>query len=254
MLNHDKMIFLTKKASFILTITFLYWIFAFICNFALGLRIEDEEWLKIFLIITMVMLALLAISVILNIVLTLTKSGKNKICAVLFILSFPAIIGLLYLGDLGVSRFTEKELLNFAEKIVAENKDIMESLGEYRYDLSYLRSVDQFLESLGENKGFFVELIEKDDEENRFLALDKYIALDELPEKGFITHYCSEEEHHEYLQGVFGGENEDYLFTSHKLYRHLFMLYYPVKTENRLIVLYLRKNLSLIDVESDLRY
>lgn len=250
----EKIISVTSKLSFILVVVFVYWMFISIFHEILGLRVFDDDWyVTAFYTVTGGILALLAVFVILNIVLTLTKSGKNKICAVLFILSFPVIIGLMYLVDLEVSRFTEKELLNFAKKIVAENKDIMESLGEYRYDLSYLRSVDQFLESLGENKGFFVKLIDKDDEENRFIALDKYIALDELPEKSFITHYCSEEEH-EYLQQVFSGENEDYLFTSHKLYRHLFMLYYPVQMENRLIVLYLWKSSSLIDVESDLRY
>lgn len=254
MLNHDKMISLTKKLSFILAIIFLYWIFAFICNIALDLKLlYAQEWLRIFYRITFGMLALLAISVILHIVLTLAKPGKKKIHAALFILSFPIIIGLLYLVDLGVFRSTEKELLNFAEKIVAENKDIMESLGEYRYDISYFRSVARFLRYLNEDKDIFVELIDKDDEENHFMNVNNYHQEDGLPPKLFLTHYCSEKEH-EYLRQVFRGENEDYLFTTDRLYTQLFRLYYPVKTENRLIVLCLSKFSSFIDVESELLY
>ena len=250
-MNRDKIISLTNKLSGILVIILLYWVFIFISISVFSFKVFRENLTELFFISILAILALLTGAVIINIMLNLTKisqslagettakteSGKGKVLTLLFVLSFPLIFGLLYLGDLRSSHLKREYLLSSAQAIVTENQEIIEKLGEYRYDLSYLQLAESSLNFLEKQDKNFrsLSLIVEDtvQEKNAFLRISSYIR-DTLPKKDTMVHTCSKEER-EYLQKVFSGENDDYRFSSHD---GRYELYYPVKTKHRIIVLY----------------
>src|SRR5690554_2864684 len=150
---------MTSKLSFILVVVFVYWMFISISHELLGLRVFDYDWYATgYYTVSGGILALLAVSIIINILFTLTKPGKNKIYLVLFIFSFPMVVGLVYLLDLGKPYIMREVLLHSAKKMVTKNQEIIEGLGEYRYDLSYLRSVQDLTKNLGEHTDLHVAL------------------------------------------------------------------------------------------------
>jgi len=251
--NRDKIISLTNKLSCILVIILLYWVFIFIYISVFGFKVFRENLTELFFISILAILALLTGAVIINIMLNLTKisqslagekettgkmkAGKGKVFTLLFVLSFPLIFGLLYLGDLRSSHLKREYLLSSAQAIVTENQEIIEKLGEYKYDSSYLRLAESSLNFLEKQDKNFrsLSLIVEDTVQgkNAFLRISSYIR-DTLPKKATLVHTCSKEER-EYLKKVFSGESDDYRFSSHD---GRYELYYPVKTKNRIIVLY----------------
>lgn len=106
-----------------------------------------------------------------------------------------------------------------------------------KYDSSYLRLAESSLNFLEKQDKNFrsLSLIVEDTVQgkNAFLRISSYIR-DTLPKKATLVHTCSKEER-EYLKKVFSGESDDYRFSSHD---GRYELYYPVKTKNRIIVLY----------------
>lgn len=251
----DKLIAVTNKLSCILVIILLYWVFIFISINVFGFKVFRENLTEFFFASIMAILALLTGAVIINIMLNLTKiaqslagekettdkpkSGKVMVYTLLFVLSFPLIFGLLYLGDLRTSHLKREYLLRSAQTIITENKELIEKLGEYRYDLPYIQLAESSLSFLEKQDRNFrsLSLIVEDTVQgkNTFLIMkSSRYNWEKLPEKVSLIHTCSMEER-EYLQTVFNGENDDYRFSS---YDGRYELYYPVKTKNRVIVLY----------------
>ncbi len=251
-MNRDKIIVLTNKLSFILIVLLLYWVFIFTIVTVFDFKIFRENLTQTFFTSIFAILALLGGVVILNVMLNLTKisealSEKGKEASSpkprkfnlrlgLFILSFPIIFGLFYLGDLRTSHIKQDLLLNSARAIVKENPESIERLGAYHYDLAYLNEVAQLL-----------TMFEKQDEnfENVILIVDdtiqgKQIFLglkrigDQLPEKIDKIFPCSQAER-EYLRQVFNSRTTEYRFSSSD---GRYELYFPVKTKKRTIILY----------------
>lgn len=252
-MNRDKMIALTNKLSCILVIILLYWVFIFISINVFDFKVFRENLTEFFFASIMAILALLTGTVIINIMLNLTKisqslagqketmakikSGKAKILALLFMLSFPFIFGLLYLGDVRTSHLKREYLLGSAQAIITENQEIIEKLGEYRYDSSSLQLVESslsFLEKQDRNfRSLYLIVEDTVQGKNTFLSISSY-NREKLSKKVSLVYACSKEER-EYLERVFSGANADYRFSSHD---GRYELYYPVKTKNRVIVLY----------------
>lgn len=233
----EKIISMTSKLSFILVVVFVYWMFISISHELLGLRVFDYDWYATgYYTVSGGILALLAVSIIINILFTLTKPGKNKIYLVLFIFSFPMVVGLVYLLDLGKPYIMREVLLHSAKKMVTKNQEIIEGLGEYRYDLSYLWSVQDLTKNLDEHTDLHVALIVEDEEDDVLLVIGERDKMEELPEKSDLIPSFPEEQY-QYLRDVFKGQNSGYWFASR--WNTIFVLNYPVKTKNGIIVLQL---------------
>lgn len=136
-MNRDKVIALTNKLSFFLIILLLYWVFIFTIITVFDFKVFRENLTQTFFTSIFAIISLLSGVVILNVMLNLTKisealsekekevltpqPGKFSLRLTLFILSFPIIFGLFYLGDLRTSHVKRDLLLNSARTIVREN-------------------------------------------------------------------------------------------------------------------------------------
>ncbi len=253
-MNRDKIISLTNKLSFLLIILLLYWVFIFIITTVFGFKVFRENITQTFFTSILGILALLSGAVILNVMLNLTKisdslsgkenvaqetgskPGKFKIWLVLFLVSFPVIFGLFYLGDLRTSYLKRAYLVNSAQAIVGENKDMIGQLANYQYNLAYLREVETTLLLFKKQEETFksIALIIDDNIKGKQVFLELDSVYNTLPEKISKVFACSKDER-EYLRKVFSGQVSTYRFSSSD---GNYELYYPVKVKNRIMVLY----------------
>ena len=251
-MNRDKIIALTNKLSFFLIVLLLYWVFIFTIITVFDFKVFRENLTQTFFASILAILALLSGVVILNVMLNLTKisealseKGKEAVAPqpkkfslrlALFILSFPIIFGLFYLGDLRTSHVKRDLLLNSAQSIVRENQEYIERLGAYHYNLAYLKEVEQILmmfEKQDENFKNIVFIVE-DQIQGKQVFLGFNRVGDKLPEKINKIFSCSQAER-QYLRAVFSGKSNTFNFSSSD---GNYELYFPVKTKQRTIILY----------------
>lgn len=251
-MNRDKIIALTNKLSFFLIVLLLYWVFIFTIITVFDFKVFRENLTQTFFASIFGIISLLSGVVILNVMLNLTKiadalsekekevvapqRGKFSLRLALFILSFPIIFGLFYLGDLRTSHVKRELLLNSARSIVRENPEDIERLGAYHYNLDYLKDVEWILTIFEKQDENFrnIVLIVEDQIQGKQVFLGLKRVGKELPEKIDAIFSCSQAER-QYLKDVFSGKTDTFNFSSSDGY---YELYFPVKTKQRTIILY----------------
>lgn len=253
-MNRDKIIALTNKLSFFLIILLLYWVFIFIITTVFDFKVFRENITQTFATSILGIFVLLGGAVILNVMLNLTKISeslsakettspgperkvdKSRVWLILFFVSFPVIFGLFYLGDLRTSYVKRNLLVNAATAIIQENRETLERLGEYQYNTTYLEEVQSTLLLFAKQEESFqsIMLIVEDEMQGKKLFLGLNHIYEKLPDKTANIFSCSKDER-EYLRKVFAGEDSTHRFSSSD---GRYELYYPVKTKNRIIVLY----------------
>lgn len=248
----DSMIKWTNRIALFSVVFLFYWVFIFISMTVFGFKIFQENITETFYFSIMGILALLSGSIVLNIMLNLTKmsdalekespatkSGKYGGVIVAFLVSFPVLFGLLYLGDKQSSLKNERIIKSAAKSLVEENQEMLNQFSAYTFDKTWVKKTKSDLKLLEQIDESFpdIELIIQDEIEGKqvFLGFDSYYYYEDddndVAKVNFI-YSCSSEER-DYLANAFKGGTESRFSASDGHYE----LYYPVKAFYGTIVL-----------------
>jgi hypothetical protein len=168
------------------------------------------------------------------------KAPHSHRTTVLIIASFPLIVGLLFVGDWYSSQKKEAYLISTAKQLIHDNPDKMTKFAEYQFDSNFIkRSLEMLtcLQKLDENFPA-ITVINKDTigRDITYLQIEQGTDYSTMHKTQFIF-TCSKEEK-EYLNMVFGN---GMLIPRFEAVKGTYELYYPVKTGNRVFVLYFRE-------------
>ena len=139
----------------------IYWVFGLILMVVFGLRVFRENLTEMFAMSIMAILAVLIGSLIVNIMLNLTRiADKNqddqtplKFGKKLFtgaILIFPLIAGVLFTGDYLSSQKKKQYLIQSAQQLVDHNHATLDMLSNYRFERVYLDELNGKIRLLGD--------------------------------------------------------------------------------------------------------
>jgi hypothetical protein len=241
----------------------IYWVFIYIAITVFGLKVFRENITQAFYLSILGIFALLFAAIIVNVMFNLTKISNslsayvtnseiinsesksrqkwNRRAFIYFLLSFPIIFVLLFLGDFGTSRIRKSVLVSAAKSLVKENQNILSELTKYSFSKEYIEMAKQKLTvitKLDENLSQ-IQLIVGDqfDGKSVFLQFSSYGRYDsdvKIINKSDYIYSCSASER-SYLTNVFAGSENDYLFSAND---GNYELYYPVIINAKTVVLY----------------
>ncbi len=239
----------------IVSITLLiYWVFVFMTVEVFELKVFRENLTQTFYLSILGILALMFGALIINIMFNLTRiaqkhnndsdllmTGKSKTFLLLFVFSFPVILGLLFGGDYLSSKQKEKLLIQSAQAIIQDNSQMADALVNYSFNKKWMVETADMLEILSKTDKHFpdVAVIVKDsiDGSELFLVFSRYYhhANDTLPlqKKEFI--YESTKKERDYLNKVFDQNTEDLRFSAED---GNYELFFPYFDHNKKIVLH----------------
>ena len=242
----------TNKIALASVVLLMYWVFIFVSTTVFGFKVFRENMTEMFLLSVLGIFAVLAGSIILNIMYNLTAIAEgersevvsakaNKKILVYFLGSLLAIFTLLYVGDKATSKKKENYLVSSASDLVEEQKPIITNLSEYSFSRQYIKNTSQNIKLLSKIEEKFpqVTVIARDEIEGKPLLLGFgshfYSGKDEKPLKvNYILGTSSEER--KYLNSVFDGKSSEHRFSSND---GRYEIYFPVKTAKGQIVLHL---------------
>lgn len=256
-MHTEKLVKFTNRMALVLVAALLYWVYTFILITVFGLKVFRENTTEIYYFSVLGILALLSGSVIVNVMLNLTRisdslknkerisektSPKNKWLLPVFVISFVLIPGLLFLGNFSSSVQKKNILLAAAKNIQNENGDIVRKLSQYSFDSRYLSSAAEMLQLISREEQSFnlVSLIVQDTIRDKqvYLSINRYNSSladkNETPSKINYIFPCSKRIRH-YLNGVFNSDNMEINYSAHK---GNYELFFPVKTKAGIIVFY----------------
>ncbi len=250
----DRIIKITNRIAMLAIVLLVYWIFIFVTIQVFGLKVFRENITESFYFSIMGILALLASSVVVNIMFNLTKISdtlgeqtrrkkeapvkQGKLPLVLFLSSFPVIFGLLFLGDMATSKKKELNILKSADYLVEKHADLMKSLANYSFTAEYRKEAGEILRYLKmQNKNFpSVSLIVTDTVRSKpaYLRLYYRSSYKDTTDRVHCLYACSDEER-AHLDKVFQENSSKHLFSAHDGFYELF---YPVEVGAKKFVLY----------------
>lgn len=256
-MNHKTIVKLSNIVATVSIILLIYWVFIFVSVEVFGFKIFRENISQTFAMSILGILALMGGSLMLNIMFNLTRiaekhnkdditKAKNisKNLAIVFLLSFPLIFGLLYSGDYFTSKKKESMLIQSAKSVIENNPVRANDLANYEFSKDWIIKTSKNLELLEKTDKNFpgVYVIVKDSIDNTdvFLHFRTYLSnFDEQenemqPEKKDYVLRTTKAER-EYLQKVFDeGFTEIRFSASDGNYE----LYYPYFKNGKKVVLY----------------
>ena len=255
-MNSEKVIKLTNRISFFSIILLIYWVFIFCSITVFEFKVFRENITQSFYLSIIGILALLTGAVIVNVMINLTKIAESienrtespkktiskgrPILLISFLISFPLLFLILFYGDLSTSKRKERFLVDSAEYMVSNNKQIFQQLTNYTFDWNYIEYASNSLKILSKEDESFpsVSILIKDEIEKKEVYLKfgsyYYASEKEKPARADFIYPCSKGER-EYLKEVFKNNNLSHNFSASD---GKYELYYPVLNENNLVVLY----------------
>ena len=255
-MNSKSLVKLSNIIGIISIILLIYWVFIFISITVFELKIFRENITNTFYLSVTGILALMAGSLIINVMFNLTRIAEkhnnddlnlskitSKRLYLIFGLSFPIIFGLLLGGDFLTSKKKEKMLIASAKSIIESSPEKSAKLVNYYFDEEWITGTVNILEIFSKTDAYFpnVVVIVNDTIENDsvFLGFSKYRDRDlsknkTIPEKKNFIQKTTKEER-EYLRKVFQENYTEVRFSA----RHGdYELFYPYFKDGRKIVLY----------------
>ena len=253
-MDNKSLVKLSNTIGIISIIMLIYWVFIFISITVFGLKVFKENMSETFYLSVFGILTLMSGSLIINVMFNLTRiaekhnqdnvtSPKNtsKRLWLIFILSFPLILGLLFGGDYLTSRKKERMLIASAKSIIESNREKSDKLLNYSFDRKWIIETSNILDIYSKTDTHFphVSVIVADNIDNSrvFLGFGTYYssridAMEPL-KKDFIRETTKSER--DYLHKVFSENYNTVRFTAkHGKYK----LFYPYFKDGKRIVLY----------------
>lgn len=253
-MNNKSLVRLSNIIGIISIILLVYWVFVFISITVFGLKVFRENITETFYLSVVGILALMFGSLIINIMFNLTRIAEkhnqddlnvskptSKKFGLLFALSFPLVIGLLFGGDYLTSKKKEKMLISSAKEIIESNKEKSDKLLNYLFNESWIIETDDILDLYSKTDKHFpyVSVIVTDsiDKSQVFLGFrDNYGKLNDTIQpvkKDFILKTTKVER--EYLDKVFFKNLHEVRFSASD---GRYELFYPYVKDGKRIVLY----------------
>jgi hypothetical protein len=259
-MNNEKIIKWINRGAYAAILILIYWIFIAISSAVFGLKVFKENLTEIFVLSLPMIIAALCGTLIVNIMINMTriadslsqkyenkqshheqKTKKANIRIIIFVALFPIIFGLLYLGDVMTSQKKERYITESAEQLVKENSEIINQIAKYEFSKEYIdKTADkiELLEKLDENFPY-ISIIVKDTIDNKevFLYFTERSNVAEEKEPRKVNYiFATSKEEKANLDSIFAGHNNSQLFSAND---GKYELYYPIKTSEKTIILYL---------------
>lgn len=255
-MNTVRIVKLTNKVAFFAVGLLAYWVFIFVSITIFDFKVFKENITQAFYLSILGVFALLGGAIILNIMLNMTRiseclenrstqaqspSKVTRKWRIIAVLSFPAIFGFLYLGDLSSSMRKKEVLIDAATYMATEHRETIEALSDYSFSAAYRELAAKSLTVLTkvEEKFPTATVIVQDSIEGKsvFLSFGPWYHSndDKEPKKEDFIYSASKAER-EYLKGVFEASDASAYFSARD---GSYELYFPVKTDRGIVVLYL---------------
>lgn len=251
-----KIVKLTNKVAFYSVGLLAYWVFIFVAITVFDFKVFKENITEAFYLSILGLFALLGGAIILNIMLNLTRIAEcleresgypdakgrlNKKWAIVAAASFPVIFGLLFLGDMSSSIRKKGLLIETATYLMSEHRDSINVLANYSFSPAYVDKASDILKVLSriEEKFPHVSLIVRDTIDSKpvlleFTPWNRKPNETDFKKEDFI--FAASKPEREHLGSVFDGKESSVHFSAHD---GRYELYFPIKTEHGVIVLYL---------------
>lgn len=238
-------------------ILLVYWVFTFITIEVFGLKVFRENMTETFYLSVLGILALMAGSLIINVMFNLTRIAENKNkdddtaksnkrMYLILLAIFPIIGIILFGGDYLTSSKKEKMLIKSAKSILEKNENNSVKLVNYEFSEKYINETSNILEIYSDTDKNFpsVNLLVKDS----INASPVYLGFNQgnvekvndtiKPKKREYIYQTTQEER-EYLDKIFSGKSEELRYRNHD---GEYELFYPYKKGKKVIVLYFSEN------------
>lgn len=252
-MNPKKLVRLSNIIGTIAITLLIYWVFIFISYQVFGLKLFREKITETFFTSIVGILALMFGALITNVMFNLTRiAEKHNLDDVnpastasqklrwILILSFPIVLGLLFLGDYLTSENKEKLLIQSAQSIINDNSKKADRLVNYSFDKKWIMETGQILDLLSKTDKNFpsITVIISDSVDNSRVLLgfrNFQMVNDTLPPSKMTYIQATTREEREYLYKVFDEGSKDIKFSSEN---GQYQLYYPYFSNNKKIVIH----------------
>lgn len=252
---HPKLLVkLSNTIGLVSIILLMYWIFTFISIEVFGFKIFRENMTETFYLSIVGILALLAGALMINVMFNLTiiaekhnndasdhNSPQVKKLIWGFVLSFPLLFFLLYLGDFLSSRKKENMLVKTATALLQEHPKEIEQLLNYSFGEAWLKEMDEVMTLLAKKDENFPEihLVVKDTINASSFYLhfeDYYYHPDDTtpPIKKYYILKTNQAERN-YLDKVFTEGDSKNRFSAHN---GNYELFFPIRRNGKVFVFY----------------
>jgi len=233
-----------------------YWVFVFIVVEVFGLKVFRENLSQTFGLSVMGILALMAGSLMINVMFNMTriadskdseadpsKAGKASIkrVGIGLLAVFPLLVGLMFGGDYLTSRKKESVLINAATKVIESNPKRIKAIVDYRFSEEWMAEAGELVERMKKtDENFpFVQILAMDRASgvNDVLQFGNYSAPRETDKarKRIDFMFSTSVEERRYLESVFKDGNVKHRFSASD---GNYELYYPYFDGEKRIVIY----------------
>ena len=253
-MNAKKIVSLSNILGIVSIFLLIYWVFTFITMEVFGLKVFRENITQTFYLSILGILALMLGALILNIMFNLTRiaqkhnadiqegNKQNRMMLLVFLMSFPMIIFLLFMGDYLTTKKKEQMLIESARSIVTSNQQNIERMTNYAFSKEWILETTDllaFLSKIDKNYTSISALVlENIHETPVFLIFESYFYRDTKDEKplnkmDFI--FETDLTQREYLMRTFTQKEAKEYFHSHD---GTYELFYPIVKDGKTIILY----------------
>lgn len=159
-MNAKKLVKATNIIGMVAVTLLVYWVFALILIQVFGLKVFREYITEIFLMSILGILAVMGGTLMLNIMLNLTRiaergqeeevrGGRKTVYLLLAV--FPILAALLFGGNYLTIRQKRDILTQSSERIVKDNPAQLDALADYRFDLAYIKKSSEILDLMAKD-------------------------------------------------------------------------------------------------------
>ena len=163
-MNAKKLVKATNIIGMVAVTLLVYWVFALILIQVFGLKVFREHITEIFLMSILGILAVMGGTLMLNIMLNLTRlaergqeeevrGGRKTVYLLLAV--FPILAALLFGGNYLTIQQKRDILIQSSERIVKDNPAQLDALADYRFDLAYIRKTSEILDLMAKDDSSF---------------------------------------------------------------------------------------------------
>lgn len=270
-MNNKSIVNLTNKIALAFVIILIYWVFIFSMMAVFDFKIFRQNMTEAFALSVLGIMAVLCGAVVINIMLNLTRIADKTQDAsssrfsfkwlAVFLLSFPLIFVLLYLGDFASKKKKERLMIAAAETLINDHPAIIKQLRQYRFERDYLFHAQENIRLLSKTDNHFPDIhvltrdniqqapvilsvgsqyvnITTDDIEERVRKDPRYTPTP-LQKIDFI--YSTNTEERQYLFNVLDGKDNGIRYEA---YRNSYKLYYPIQSKEGNMVILLSDYMS----------
>ena len=159
-MNAKKLVKATNIIGMVAVTLLVYWVFALILIQVFGLKVFREHITEIFLMSILGILAVMGGTLMLNIMLNLTRiaergqeeevrGGRKTVYLLLAV--FPILAALLFGGNYLTIRQKRDILTQSSARIVKDNPAQIDALVDYRFDLAYIKKSSEILDLMAKD-------------------------------------------------------------------------------------------------------